>query len=34
MEESSETIKCVDEIEETTKPLLERLRKGIFKRPI
>jgi hypothetical protein len=34
MEEINEIVRCANDIEETTKPLLERLRKGIFKRPI
>ncbi len=29
-----DVIRCADKIEETTKPLLERLWKGIFKKPI
>lgn len=34
MEEINETIRCADDIEETTKSLLERLWRGNFKRPI
>lgn len=34
MEEINEIVRCANDIEETTKPILERLWKGNFKRPI
>ncbi len=32
MQKISEVVKCAKDIEETTRPLLERLRSGIFRR--